>query len=199
MSTKPQDYWKKKQQLFFSNLQQQWNVVFCLFWNVFLWSEHWVNRTHQWEQTWNLYLSVWVLVLLLTDTTYSHLKFSQKEFYLYCTYRMKYRSKADRQIHMELLSSCLTSACCPQRIWSFVILSLQRMAIKLSSPPGMGKGWRKRKQKENRQLMTGDKCAMDMGWPFVSSVTMPVQWEYLNTSSVNGKWLALVLRLMCSE
>lgn len=62
---------------FFFSVLQHWNVVFCLFWNVLLWSEHWVNRTHQWEQTWNLYLSVWVLVLLLTDTTYAHLKFSQ--------------------------------------------------------------------------------------------------------------------------
>lgn len=43
--------------------------------------------------------------------------------------RMKCRSKADCQIHMELLSSCLTSAkhaYCPQSICGLLLSSLYR-------------------------------------------------------------------------
>lgn len=58
---------------------------------------------------------------------------------------------------------------------SFVTLPLQRTTTKLSGPPGMGTGWRKRKDKESRWLIAGDECGSKMDQPIVSSATVPVQ------------------------
>lgn len=58
----------------------------------------------------------------------------------------------------------------------------------------MKTGWRKRKHKESRQLTAGDECGREMDWPFVSSATMLIQWQYPSASSLDGRGL-VALRL----